>query len=217
MDFLGPYWHPGSLRKGPESEEMTMSLQMAERTLTPFAPNHGLSPLTARLRRRGTRGVYAQPASHGDIAELHGMLRERMEGRLASAEAACRVQEMSPNSIWSVYGAQGLVGGVAFLPLNALGVYSLIMGRLDLENPPVPAIAVKSERPAILYAWAIVARPAGLFGLADVLRQLDTQRFRNIDIWANAVTPEGRRMATRLGLERFATRDGDFFKFTREP
>jgi hypothetical protein len=177
----------------------------------------GLSELAPRLLSRRNRGVYAQPASERDIAALHGMLSEKLNGGIASVEAACRVQEASPNSIWSVYGERGLAGGVAFLPLNALGVYSLITGRLDLTDPPLAALAVRSERPAILYAWALVARPAALFGLADVLRQLETQRFRNVDIWANAVTPEGRRMATRMGLQRFPTREGDFYKLQREP
>ncbi len=182
------------------------------------AAARGVPPpsLSERLGQRRSRGVYAQPASNGDIQALHGMLRERFDGPLAPPEVACRVQEISPNSIWSVYGGRGLAGGVAFLPLNALGVYGLISGQLNLEDPPVSAIAVKAERPAVLYAWAIVARPAALFGLSDVLRQLETQRFRHVDIWAHAVTPAGRRMAAKLGLERFANRDGDFFKFARE-
>jgi hypothetical protein len=175
-----------------------------------------LPALAERLKLRRSRGVFAQPASNGDISTLHAMMREQFEGPLAPVEAVCRVQQASPNSVWSVYGAQGLVGGIAFLPLNALGVYLLISGKLDVADPPLAALAVKSERPAILYAWAVVARPAGLFGLADVLRHLDTQRFRNIDIWANAVTPDGIRLAARLGLERFGHRDGDFYKYGRE-
>ncbi len=175
-----------------------------------------LESLARRLKNRRARGVFAQPASDSDIASLRRMLEEQMEGALASAEAACRIQAASPHSIWSVYGSQGLVGGVAFLPLNALGVYNLITGTLDLTDPPIEAIAIKSERPAILYAWAVVSKPSGLFGLADVLGHLDTQRFRNVDIWANAVTPAGKRMAGKLGLTRFAHRDGEFYKYTRE-
>jgi hypothetical protein len=176
----------------------------------------GLKDIAQRLRQRRTRGVFAQPASNSDIAQLHAMLVDSYDGPIAPVEVACRVQQASPNAIWSVYGARGLVGGVAFLPLNALGVYSLITGKLSLTDPPLEAIAVRSERPAILYAWALVARPSAMFGIAEVLGHLESQRFRNVDIWANAVTPEGIRLAARLGLERFAHRDGDFFKLTRE-
>jgi hypothetical protein len=175
-----------------------------------------IARLSARLSQRRTRGVYAQPASSRDIEALHGMMRDQFDGRLATPEAACRVQQISPNSIWSVYGAAGLAGGIAFLPLNALGVYDLIRNQLDLAAPPDAAIAIRSERPSILYAWAMVARPSALFGLADVLRQLDQGRFRQVDIWANAMTPSGLRMAVKLGMERFGTTDGAFFKFARE-
>jgi hypothetical protein len=177
---------------------------------------HSIASLSERLGRRRTRGVYAQPASSRDIETLHRMMKEQFEGALATPEAACRIQQISPNSIWSVCGATGLVGGIAFLPLNGLGVYDLIRGKLDLAAPPDAAIAVRTERPSILYAWAMVARPSAFFGLAEVLRQLDQGRFRNVDIWANAVTPSGLRMAAKLGLERFGTTDGTFFKFARE-
>jgi hypothetical protein len=176
----------------------------------------GIGALSQRLSQRRTRGVYAQPASERDIQTLHAMMADQFEGRLATPEAACRIQQISPNSIWSVSGASGLAGGIAFLPLNALGVYDLIRGKLDLTAPPDAAIAIRTERPSVLYAWAMVARPAALFGLAEVLRQLDQGRFRQVDIWANAVTPSGLRMAAKLGLERFGTTDGAFFKFARE-
>jgi hypothetical protein len=175
-----------------------------------------ITMLSERLSQRRTRGVFAQPASTRDIEALHGMMREQFDGRLAGPETACRIQQISPNSIWSVYGAAGLAGGIAFLPLNGLGVYDLICGRLDLAAPPDAAIAVRSERPSILYAWAMVAKPAAFFGLAEVLRQLDQGRFRHVDIWTNAVTPAGLRMAAKLGLERFGATDGAFFKFARE-
>jgi hypothetical protein len=194
-----------------------MTIRIADAADASDAPSRpALPPVAQRLSQRRSRGVYVQPASQGDIAALHAMLRDQLEAKLAPVESACRIQSISPNSIWAVCNSQGLVGGIAFLPLNALGVYNLINGRLDLENPPDACIAVKNERPAILYAWAMVSRPAGLFGLAEVLRQLETQRFRHVDIWANAVTPQGQRMALKLGLERFSHRDGGFYKFPRD-
>jgi hypothetical protein len=201
-----------------EPGEDAVTAVLATAKLPPVLPQGlpAISRLNQRLSQRRARGVYAQPASSRDIEALHAMMREQFAGKLATPEAACRVQSISPNSIWSVYGANGLSGGIAFLPLNALGVYDLMRGRLDLAAPPDAAIAVRGERPSILYAWAMVARPAALFGLADVLRQLDQGRFRQVDIWANALTPSGLRMAAKMGLERFGTTDGAFFKFARE-
>jgi hypothetical protein len=191
-------------------EEITLEIQ---RPAKPKARQ--ADALMRRLQSRRNRGVYAQPASESDIAALHEMLQPHLERPIASAETASRIQTESPNSIWSIYGARGLVGGVAFLPLNALGVYSLIYGQLNPESPSIDAIAIRSERPVALYVWAVVATPAGTAGFADVLRQLDTQRFRGVDIWAQAVTPRGERLAVKLGLERIGHGGRVFFKYRR--
>ena len=161
------------------------------------------------------RGVYSQPASRTDIESLHAMLAGSIAGPIASLEAAIRVQEASPHSIWSVHSAGGLVGGVAFLPLNALGLYKLIYGRLDRSDPPLDSIAVRMERPVILYVWAVVARGSGVLGLTEILPQLDTQRFGRVDIWADPVSHEGERLAQRFGLTRISHGSQRFYKLDR--
>ncbi len=72
----------------------------------PTTPDGGLGALSRRLELRRARSTYAQPASERDIHALHSMLREQFDGRLAPVEAACRIQRISPNSIWSVYGPE---------------------------------------------------------------------------------------------------------------
>jgi hypothetical protein len=166
-----------------------------------------------RLKKRS--GVFGQPASSSDIRALRGMLRERIDGDLASAETALAVQDANPLSIWSLYSQDGLQGGIAFLPLNTLGVYRLIYGKLDPVTPGLECIAVGTEAPAVLYVWALVSRGRGLAALSDVLRHLETPRFRNVDIWTHPVTERGRRLADRLGLARFGEADRAYYKFSR--
>jgi hypothetical protein len=161
------------------------------------------------------RGVYSQPASRTDIESLHGMLASSIPGPIASLESAIRVQEASPHSIWSVHSAAGLLGGVAFLPLNALGLYKLIYGKLDRSNPPLDSIAVRMERPVVLYVWAVVARGSGVLGLSEILPQLETQRFGRVDIWADPVSEEGERLAQRFGLTRISHGSQAFYKLDR--
>jgi hypothetical protein len=159
----------------------------------------------ADLEARATRrGVYAQPASRSDIAALHAMLAARIDRPIASAEAAARVQEASPHSIWSLHSQARILGGVAFLPLNALGLYELVYGKLDRADPPLASLAIGLERPAILYVWAVVAQGSGVLGFGAVLRQLDTQRFGRVDLWAEPATAEGGRLADRFGFSRIA-------------
>jgi hypothetical protein len=182
-------------------------------------PNRLPLPAEERIERlhllKSRGGIFGQPASSGDIRALHGMLRDRLEGDLASAETALAVQAASPLSIWSLYSQHGLQGGIAFLPLNTLGVYRLIYGKLDPVDPGLDAIAVGTEPPAVLYVWAVVSRGRGLIGLSDVLRHLDTPRFRNVDIWTHPVTAQGTRLAARLGLSRLGHTSRPFYKFAR--
>jgi len=181
------------------------------------ATRYAEPPEARRLAALGLRrGVYAQPASQTDIEALHAMMRDSVDHHpLASAQTAWRVQEASPHSIWSVHSSAGLLGGAAFLPLNTLGLYRLIYGKLDRADPPLDSIAIRLEKPAVLYVWAVVARGSGLLGLTGVLRQLDTQRFRGVDIWADPVTPEGERLAERLGLARVSHGSQAFYKLDR--
>lgn len=179
---------------------------------TPEAPYQEAKRLGALGLRRG---VYSQPASRTDIESLHDMFRDSIGRPVASLEAAIRVQEASPHSIWSVHSAAGLLGGVAFLPLNALGLYKLIYGKLDRSDPALDSIAVRMERPVVLYVWAVIARGSGVLGLSEILPQLDTQRFGGVDIWADPVTEEGERLAQRFGLARINHGSQTFYKLDR--
>jgi hypothetical protein len=162
-----------------------------------------------------TQRAFVQPASHSDIRHLHVMLAAHVEQPIASTESACAIQDASPESIWSIHSATELLGGIAFLPLNALGLYQLVYGKLDLLNPAVNSVADRIERPAILYLWALVLRGRGIIGLADIMEHLDRRRFRNVDIWTCPVTPRSERLAEKLGFTRFSHADRVFYRLRR--
>ena len=62
---------------------------------------------------------------------------------------------------------------------------------------------------------AAIARHRAVIGFADVLRQLEVQRFRGIDIWMHTVTPGAERLAEGLGLEAFGQGDRRYYKHVR--
>jgi hypothetical protein len=167
------------------------------------------------LQLAKTRRVYVQPASHSDIHQMHLMLAGKTSTAIASAESACTIQDASPQSIWSMHSATELLGGIAFLPLNALGLYQLVYGKLNLTDPPVNIVAARNERPAILYLWALVSRGRGIIGLADIMDYLDRQRFRNVDVWTCPVTRHGQLLAERHGFTRFCHGDRAFYRLIR--
>ncbi len=170
----------------------------------------------ARLKRLSLhRGVYAQPASQPDIHDLHAMLGQHLDRPLARAEAACAVQRARANSLWSIHSKDGLIGGVAFLPLNSLGLYKLIYGKLDLQDPDIDCISAHPDRPAILYLWALIARGSAIAGLSGLLDFLETPAFRHVDIWTRPVTPRGERLALKLGFKAMGQGDTILFKYDR--
>jgi hypothetical protein len=178
--------------------------------------HHRAPDIPARLRRLSVRGgVYSQPASPSDIHALHAMLGQHLEEPLAKAEAACAVQRARANSIWSIHSADGLIGGMAFLPLNALGLYKLIYGKLDLCDPDLDCISAHPERPAILYLWALVAKGSGLAGLSSLLDFLETAPMRRVDIWTRPVSEAGKHLARRLGFEAVGPGERSLYKYDR--
>jgi hypothetical protein len=159
--------------------------------------------------------VFVQPASHSEIHRLHVMLAGSIRQSVASPEAACLIQDTSPQSIWSMHSATRMLGGIAFLPLNPLGLYQLVYGKLDLMNPAVNTVAARNERPSVLYLWALVSQGRGIIGLADVMAYLGRQRFRNVDIWTCPVTQRSELLAERLGFTRFSQGDRVFYRLKR--
>ncbi len=192
-----------------------MEIGLAQRTER-LRDESNVTSHPARLRRLSLRrGVYSQPASQSDIHDLHAMLGQHLDMPLARAEAACSVQRARANSLWSIHSKDGLIGGAAFLPLNALGLYKLIYGKLDLQDPDIDCISVHPERPAILYLWALIAQGSALAGLSGLLDFLETPAFRRVDIWTRAVTPRGERLALKLGFKAMGQGDRVFFKYDR--
>ncbi len=146
---------------------------------------------------------------------MHLMLAGRTDTAIASAESACSIQDACPQSIWAMHSATELLGGIAFLPLNPLGLYQLVYGKLDLMNPPVNSVAAYDERPSILYLWALVSKGRGIIGLADILDYLDKPRFRNVDVWTCPITHDSQRLAERHGFTGFTHGDRVFYRLRR--
>jgi hypothetical protein len=169
-----------------------------------------------RLQQLAKTGrIFVQPASHSEIHRLHLMLAGSIGQAIASPEAACLIQDRSPQSIWSMHSASRMLGGIAFLPLNPLGLYQLVYGKLDLMNPAANTVAARNERPSVLYLWALVSQGRGIIGLVDVMANLGRQRFRNVDIWTCPVTQRSELLAERLGFTRFSQGDRVFYRLKR--
>src|SRR5436189_5261967 len=86
----------------------------------------------------------------------------------------------------------------------------LFDGSFDASNPDLTLLAGQYEKPAGIYIWALHAR--GIFhgGVPLVMEKLNTPLYRDVNIYARVVTPEGLRFVQGTGFTPVATFEGRF-------
>jgi predicted GNAT family N-acyltransferase len=131
---------------------------------------------------------------------------------LTKSEIVQRVMAHNPDSFWAIarrnrFDATGPAaeGFLAFLMLTEAGMKGLIDGTLDTKNPDIDAIARQNEKPAGIYVWAVHARGVIAGGIPLALEKVWTPLYRDADLYARAVTPDGTRILESLGFRHGAT------------
>lgn len=99
---------------------------------------------------------------------------------------------------------------MAFLMLNRAGMRGLFDGSLDASNPDLSLLAQQFERPAGIYIWALHARGIIHGGIPLVMEKINTPLYRDVDVYARAVTPEGIRFVNGTGFRPGASFEGSF-------
>jgi predicted GNAT family N-acyltransferase len=99
-------------------------------------------------------------------------------------------------------------GFIAVLPLNALGLRILALGTFDATNPDLRLLARPDERPAGIYVWCVYLPGSLAGGMALWMEKLSSDQFAGVNIYARAVTEDGKRFSQVLGLTQGFTIDG---------
>ncbi|HWA91420.1 MAG TPA: GNAT family N-acetyltransferase [Rhizomicrobium sp.] len=172
------------------------------------------------------RLVIFTPTGHA-VDSLVAMARRDIPG-IADAAAVQRVVSHNPDNLWAItrrdrYDSTSPVveGFVAFLMLNEQGLRALSDGSLDRRAPDVSLLARQHERPAGIYTWAVYA-PNGLVGAIPlILEKISAPLYADVDLFAWASTPNGKRLCEALGFRRGASLNGPLapllYQFARGP
>ena len=96
-------------------------------------------------------------------------------------------------------------GFVAILPLNDLGLRSLILGTFSGASPDLRLIAKPGERPAGIYMWAVYGPGPLAAGMALFMKRMATPQFAQIDLYSRPNTEIGVRFNEVLGFEHGVT------------
>jgi predicted GNAT family N-acyltransferase len=136
---------------------------------------------------------------------------------VAGSDVVRRVVSHNPDTLWAIarrshFGASGPSGEglMAFLMLNRVGMRRLIDGSFDASDPDLSMLAQQFEKPAGIYIWALHARGIIHGGIPLVMEKMNTPLYRDVDVYARAVTPEGFRFVNGTGFRPGATFEGKF-------
>ena len=149
-----------------------------------------------------------------EAARLWENARRDIAG-LTSVEVVQRVMTHNPDSFWAIgrrehYESTAPAGDgfLAFLMLNKAGMKGLFDGSLNTKDPELKFLARQSEKPAGIYVWGVHARGALAGGIALVFEKVWTPQYRDVDLYARAVTMDGNRILEALGFCRGASYKG---------
>jgi predicted GNAT family N-acyltransferase len=134
---------------------------------------------------------------------------------VAGSDVVRRIVSHNPDTLWAIARREHFnastpsgEGLMAFLMLNRAGMLRLFDGSLDASNPDLSLLAQQNEKPAGIYIWALHARGVLHGGIPLVMEKMNTPLYRDVDIYARAVTPDGVRFVNNTGFELGATFEG---------
>jgi len=126
---------------------------------------------------------------------------------LTGSEVITRVISHNPDCMWAIarrehYNAASPSGDglIAFLMLNEAGLKALAAGVLNTADPDEKLLARQHEKPAGIYVWALFAPGRLAAGIPMVFEKISSPLYRDVDLFAKAVTPDGARFLQTLGF-----------------
>jgi predicted GNAT family N-acyltransferase len=131
---------------------------------------------------------------------------------LTTSDVVYRVMSHNPDAFWafarrSRFNAAHPVGEgfLALLMLNESGMRQLMDGTFDTGNPDPSLLTAQNESPAGIYLWAVHARGVLAGGIPLVFEKISSPLYAGADLFARAVTPDGRRILEATGFVQGAT------------
>jgi predicted GNAT family N-acyltransferase len=183
--------------------DLQLTRAVKETATSVAIPHHPLWRIdTQNLARR----VVAFQPGGLEVARLLNRAREDLTA-LTTSDVVYRVMSHNPDSFWafarrSKYSAAAPAGEgfLALLMLNEIGMRRLINGTLDTGNPDLSLLTTQNEAPAGIYLWAVHARGVLAGGIPLVFEKISTPLYGAADLFARAVTDDGRRILEGTGF-----------------
>lgn len=174
-----------------------------------FLPRHELDGLSP------TATITAGPATGRQLADLVAIARREIPGVSISEAGLAHFQRCDPESIFALQRAGKLLGGIAFLYLNARGHDALLRDGMDLKNPSPEFLARPGRAVSAIYVWALACHGRAVIGLANVAGYLRRPRFAAADYFAQPSTKAGRDLLIAIGFKPISGVKADLWRYRR--
>jgi predicted GNAT family N-acyltransferase len=158
------------------------------------------SPKVARCLKRGS-GAKLKVASFAEISPILSVARQSLElcsnevikALLEKNSEICRIADQ-------VDSKNDMHGLFAYLPLNKLGVESLITGKFNGLSPDPDWIVSRGEQPEAVYIWLIYM--PGSFGrsISTVANWFDNLTEECCPVFSKSVSLQSRRLSEGMGF-----------------
>jgi hypothetical protein len=149
--------------------------------------------------------VIVAPAENRDFEPLAAMANAKVPDVCATGELLREAAARDRDSILSFRLKGVLLGGVAFVFLNQIGVEGLLLDSIDLARPTAAIMANPIDDVAGIYIWATALDGRGILGLGNVAEHLSKRRFRFADLYGRPNTEDGRRLVQSVGFKPAAS------------
>ncbi|HKS18471.1 MAG TPA: hypothetical protein VJS63_04590 [Bradyrhizobium sp.] len=159
--------------------------------------------------------IEVRPARNPEIAAIADMATRMVPGVQIGEQALRRHFDFDPECILTFHRREKLLGGMAFLYLNARGQDALILGEMSPSSPDFALFARSDEPVAAIYIWAIGAVGRGVAGLGKVALHLRKPRYANADCFAQPSTTAGRDLMIATGFTQMTSFQPDLWCYQR--
>jgi hypothetical protein len=149
-----------------------------------------------------------------DAGQLLALARVLIGGQLAAEAVVRAVAARHPDSLWTFLRDDRLIGGLAMLILNGVGLKALLCGTIDAQNPEADFLATPFEAPAGIYLWGF-GQMSGSEGILNVFARLQAAPYKSANIYAVPVTSNGLRFLKSWGFQSIPGHPRDLHEYIR--
>jgi hypothetical protein len=108
-----------------------------------------------------------------------------------------------------------IVGLYVMLMLNGLGLEKLLLGELNISEPPLETLAKSPLSTSAIYVWAYVAPGMAANGIRYVSSFLNGPDYKHANFFARPVTPLGLQISENLGFQPIEGNAEGLYRYTR--